>query len=86
MVILCPVGGLWHQAWCRREIWGVNRTDYGIIDYDGIMMWREESLFYIGQYIGDYFGDNQRGFGLVQRAGSREIQAATTEKGSIVVG
>ena len=40
-------------------------------------MWQEESLFYIGQDIGDYIGNNQRGFGLVQEAESREIQVAT---------
>jgi len=41
-------------------------------------MWREESSFYIGQDIGDYIGDILQGFGLVQEAESREIQAATS--------
>ena len=49
-------------------------------------MWREESLFYIGQDIGEYIGDILRGFSLVQEAERREIQAANTKKGWIVVG
>ena len=69
------------MARCKKRRW------HGVLGWrELILMWREESLFYIGQDIGDYIGDNQRGFGLVQKAGSREIQAATTEKGSNVVG
>jgi len=41
------------------------------ISWRGILMWREESSFCIGQDIGDYIGNNQRSFGLVQKAGSR---------------
>ena len=49
-------------------------------------MWREESLFYIGQDIGDYIGDILRGCSLVQEAERKEIQAANTKKDQMLSG
>jgi len=57
-----------NQRWHGILVW----REHDEISWRGILMWREESLFYIVQDIGECFGDNQRGFGLVQRAGSRE--------------
>ena len=62
MVILYPVLGLWHRAWWRTEIWGVDRSGYTITDNDGT---------YGGLYIGSSddkrkggapFGDHARNF------------------------
>ena len=69
------------MARCGKQQW------HGILGWrELLLMWREESLFYIDQDIGDYIGDILRGFSLVQEAESREIQAANTKKGSNVVG
>ena len=69
------------MARCKKRRW------HGVLGWrELILMWREESLFYIGQDIGEYIGDILRGFSLVQEAERREIQAANTKKGWIVVG
>jgi len=69
------------MARCGKRRW------HGVLGWrELILMWREESLFYIGQDIGEYIGDILRGFSLVQEAERREIQAANTKKGWIVVG
>jgi len=59
------------MAWHFRAIQHTANGNLSATQVKKGLMWQEESLFYIGQDIGDYFGDNQRGFGLVQRDVSR---------------
>ena len=61
------------MARCEKRQWHgiLGWRELDKISWRSILMWQEESLFYIGQDIGNCFGDNQHGFGLVQRPGSR---------------
>ena len=54
----------WHDILGWREL--------DKISWRRILMWQEESLFYIRQDIGDYIGDNQRGFGVVKKLGAEK--------------
>ena len=66
------------MARCGKRRW------HGVLGWrELILMWREESLFYIGQDIGYYIDDILRGFSLVPEAERREIQAANTKKAGL---